>query len=1110
MDVSLKIYERKSELEELMFQYASLNGASYAVFIEGEPGVGSTALAEHFLRKISDRGPAVIRCMACGMMTAIPYIAFSRGISRFFKLVMKGAKGTEDRFSNIRTLQLINPIAEMVPEVKTLGGKFHFIPADVDTEMREPVENGFAHLISLLRKESVPLVIFIDDAHLLDRASIDLLLSLLDRDLLSNTLFLCTVEKGEASEIFSFFKEYTRKKIVLEPLSEDGVMELITDRIKGDEKETLVLHSFFREVTFSRPYDCTELYCQLWEKGYICDVGNGSSRWDMDAIRTDRDLFCNESGVVRECIYMERDKQELLELFSCAGDHIPGDLAAKLAGISRKSLGIQLRWAEQARFLRISADGVHFFHPLVRKRIYQDMDDERRWERHFTIASILNREEDVMMKAFHLNRSSHLLDSVEKKIQAAVTNIRAARFARRKNGIHEAVSFLREAAGYFKEMPESAAPELYLEMQIEKAECSMMGGDEGEAGTLIESVLDNLEGRERRMAFASRMTSLYEMRDNPEKAVELGKRILDESTTPIPDSLVKLKIFFNFIPLAFKMWGKRKEKLLFREPVKKESVKAEIELLNALFVPLLRQECMKEALWVTIQILRRIFRYGPAMDCAKTFFAFGTFAAMYLRKHSIVKHYAEFGIAVSEKLDSRIIYNRTELYLTLFILPGEMGVSDVEKKFLEIADNASFLGDWICESVALQRHLECSFIGGTHLPEIASRHRKYSDRIKRSSTTSVRKQLSLQERVLSVLIGTTQDAVEEACESELCGAGRIYSLMSGVKVNVIMGWHKKAFENITTLNGTAGIVEPTLQYGEFLYFGSIALCRMARGMGLRDRVMWLRKVKKWSVLLEKMAEALPDSFHHKRVLVQAELEALKGRTEKAVRLAAESAVEAEKYGFLQNSAVAWESAGSYYFSKGMKEAASGYYRKALFHYSSWGAWGKVRKLQLEIAAIVPPPARTVANYNLDSFFPIVKSVEKSDLFMNMLTVIMKTTGVDSAIVVDEREEIDALYGMTKNDGQISFFQGREAGYLLECVKWKSGRINPVCFLPGNPSNLYVRIGGEESSLTLLAVEYKSETLLHEDHRHTVTSAANLAGIMLNRFRNEKKRKRRAL
>lgn len=155
----------------------------------------------------------------------------------------------------------------------------------------------------------------------------------------------------------------------------------------------------------------------------------------------------------------------------------------------------------------------------------------------------------------------------------------------------------------------------------------------------------------------------------------------------------------------------------------------------------------------------------------------------------------------------------------------------------------------------------------------------------------------------------------------------------------------------------AGMV-PSLVYH---FYDAIARCTYCDLVDEQVRSKQLRRIRADLRVLAKLSAHNPAVYGHKALLVQAELQRLKGRNVAAMESYDAAIDGAQKNGFLQEQALADEVTGRFYLAIGKERIARTYLTDAYHRYAQWGALAKVRLLEKrypELLAVAIAAARS--------------------------------------------------------------------------------------------------------------------------------------------------------
>lgn len=232
------------------------------VLIEGESGIGKSTLIHKFLNSLKDRNKdALILYSRCYENEQLAYKAFDSGMERLADFL--------DRLNSDRLRDLLPPQAALLPRVLSSFSRVkaiaksptHAIPADPTAQHLE----GRHALLSLLAKigNERPLVIAIDDLQWADAESFDLLGSLYENRTELSCLIICTLrplgelEQDAAAAIIEIRDWPKIHNLVLHGLSVPTARTLAS-RLLGPDTDERMLDRLIAESQ-GHPLFLTEL-----------------------------------------------------------------------------------------------------------------------------------------------------------------------------------------------------------------------------------------------------------------------------------------------------------------------------------------------------------------------------------------------------------------------------------------------------------------------------------------------------------------------------------------------------------------------------------------------------------------------------------------------------------------------------------------------------------------------------------------------------------------------------------------------------------------------------------------------------------------------------------
>src|SRR4051794_3534806 len=420
-------------------------GRSGVLALVGEPGIGKTALLEHAVGQAD--AMRVLRARGVESEAALPFAALSE--------LLRPALGVIDRIP--------------APQAAALSGALALAPAAA----QDRFATGAAAL-SLLSAyaDDKPLVLVVDDAHLLDASSAEALLFAARRLVADPIAVLLAVREGEPS----LLDGADLRVLHLSGLGRSDAAELVAaagGRPEGVERLYL--------ATGGNPLALLELAPEASGLIEAADVGPIPISTSIAA------------AFARRADALSPSSRRLLVLAAASET---GDLGVLARAGATLSLDVdELAAAEDEGLITLDQGVVQFRHPLARSALYAAAPPKERREAHAALAAALP-DRDVDHRAWHLAAASIGPDET-----AASALEQAGVRARERSGYAVAAAAFARAAG-LSPADEDRARRLYA-----AADAAWLGGDPDRTIALLEAArlhvadsvlaarIDQLEGQ---------------------------------------------------------------------------------------------------------------------------------------------------------------------------------------------------------------------------------------------------------------------------------------------------------------------------------------------------------------------------------------------------------------------------------------------------------------------------------------------------------------------------------------------------------------------------------------------------------------------------------------
>jgi hypothetical protein len=351
-----RLVERDQWLDEFTAAFIGLLPPS-AVIIEGEPGLGKTALLNAACHLAMEAGHEVLR---------------ARG----------GVVESEAPFGVVR--QLLQPIeAKLSSNEREWWRDLSSEPVN-DNRRAIPFEAIHDIYLSLSHLASrQPLVVAIDDLQWSDIESLCWVQHLVRRLEPGRLLFigtsLCRVAGTALSPVDNVIAEPSTRVITLRPLTSMSVAELLR-RYLGTEPEASFVSSCFR-ITGGNPFLLHSVLTSLQQQGIHTEVSEeGLSALCPAPVAR---------AILRRLSALPTEAQALVQAAAVLGDGCDYRIVAELAGVD-PSMGNDIANSlAEARLLR-NGRTLSFVHPLERSTVYGEINPVRRARAHAEAARLLD------------------------------------------------------------------------------------------------------------------------------------------------------------------------------------------------------------------------------------------------------------------------------------------------------------------------------------------------------------------------------------------------------------------------------------------------------------------------------------------------------------------------------------------------------------------------------------------------------------------------------------------------------------------------------------------------------------------------------------------------
>jgi DNA-binding CsgD family transcriptional regulator len=360
----------------------ALAGRGTLVLIGGKAGIGKTALVEALLPEAQEQGALVLVGRCYDLAETPPYGPWAEALAPY--------------------------PADLPPPPATLTRAGQGVAVASQAALFQQVREALAALAA--RR---PLLLFLDDLHWADPASLDLLRHLARGLAALPVLLLATYRADELTRhhpLYTLLPRLVREahadRLDLRPLGDDDVRALVGGRYPLLPADGVRMVAHLQAHAEGNPFYLGELVRALEEGGLLRPAAEGWALGDLALVRVPPFL---QQVVEGRLARLGEGVRGLLDVAAVIGQEVPLALWRTVSGAEEDTLLHVVEHAVAAHLLAETADGggVRFTHALIREALYEGLLTRRRrdWHRRAAEALIAAPQSDPDAVAHHFHQA---------------------------------------------------------------------------------------------------------------------------------------------------------------------------------------------------------------------------------------------------------------------------------------------------------------------------------------------------------------------------------------------------------------------------------------------------------------------------------------------------------------------------------------------------------------------------------------------------------------------------------------------------------------------------------------------------------------------------------
>lgn len=979
-------------------------------------------------------------------------------------------------------------IIKMIPELELIIGGQHPAAESLFLDIQNIFNLTFKNFIKGLASRDHPLTIFLDDLQWADSASLELIEALLTPDL-EYLFFVGSYRDNEIDDTHPLTglmrhlheSAVSFATIPLTSLSESHVRQLISDSIKTGIESVQQLARIVYEMTGGNPFFVRQYLQTLYkEKLLYFNFSNGQWEWDISKIKSREitgDILDLMSAKINK---LDGSTREILKLAACIGNKFDLNILTLVGKTTSEETamaiwnavqeGLIVPVEESYRYLmemaidgkeraKIEVDGLsflssevtlEFMHDRVRQAAYSLIPHGQRQELHLYIGRMLlstipenELEEQIFEVVNQLNHGKELITAKDERNNVARLNLAAGRKARAAAAYSSAFAYLKTGVELLTDDNWKTNYQLALDLHVETAEAAYLCAESHETEKYINIVLRNAVSILDKIKVYEISIMSHNTQNKFAEAVEIGLQALRMLGIHQPARPGKLRMLIAFL--------KTKAALAVAFPSilnrHIEDLEDMPEMTDPHSVAIMRiLTSMSTAAYMTSPGLHFLntckevitsLKYGNAQQSIDGYLALATIMCGVTGDIEGGWRLGETAMRILDKQKENPARARYVTAYYAFILHWKAHPGDTLHHFIESYHKGLQAGDIEYAAYSLFIYSTYELFIGHKLPLIENNMAENIHLISQLKHESALYLLNISLQAVQNLMGKSGDPCilkgefyDEDKMLQLHKNDRnitalsIYCFYKSVLCFLFMKY-ADALEFCKMMEQYLDGIISTFAVPVFNFYNSLIKLSVYDNQDVRERKKTLKQVKFNQKKLKHWAELAPMNHMHKFYLVEAELARVLGKDESAVRYYDMALDLAEKNGYIQEEALAYESGARFFLSKGREKIARIYMQEAYNRYERWGAKARVHDIEARYSSLIlrkPYKDESSAFSNTEeredtdtldigtvmkASQAISSEIELDKLIRRLMKILVENAGAEKGVLILQKK--DALF-----------------------------------------------------------------------------------------------------
>ncbi|MGF1490189.1 MAG: AAA family ATPase [Prochloraceae cyanobacterium] len=990
--LSQKIYGRKKEVRQLLDCFDLIKLASKKMmFISGPSGIGKSALVKEIYQSVTKAKGYLVEGKFEQYQRNIPYSGIVQAFGNLIEyLLAENQEDLEEWRKKILAALGINAsiIIEVIPKLTAIIGKVQQAPVLSAKESENRFNIVFQNFIKVFTCSQYPLVIFLEDLHWADSASLRLIKLIIIESKSKNLLIIGTYRDDELNSIASLISiknEIKKAQIITDEISLSAlklcdIENLIKDSLSCSCEAANSLAKLVLDKTNGNPFFINKFLRSLYQENLLFfDKSGYYWEWDTEAIKK-HNVTENVANLLSISIEkLDLETQKILKIAACIGNKFDITYLTMISQKDVKEIVILLEKVIELglvlplnnyhyRLIYSNTDiltdtfklNYQFVHDRIQHTIYSSITDKDKQETHYKIGQILlqntsfdRREEKIFDIVNRLNLGKDLIDCQEEKDELAKLNFQAGIKAKSSVALIIELKYFDIGLKLLHDNSWQRNYQLSLNLHIETAELSYLTGNFEKLKQIKKEVLLNVpkDNILDRIKIYKVEIEVQKNQGKISQAIKTGLLVLNQLEEKLIENPRKIRLLLEFIRIYYILIKKSKQELINLPQMSNPKKLEVISILKLISAVTYFHSPQLHSLIVFRQIFLSI-KYGNTFATPSNYALYGIIILKVFRNFNLAYHFGELSLELEKKLNSQESKPIVALAVNGFLVHIKKHLNQTLSSLKQGFHDGLEIGNLEYAIYNNVSYIEYSFLSGKPLNGIKKIILDRQDVINKFQKQIINYRTDILLQLIQLL--KDEKLTLNDCEIDINDSLSISFLKNHENIlffyyfckliidylnyNFISAQENAILARKYLITQLAMPVEPI-----FYFYDSLIKIELFSIKKIKIKTT-IKEIGKNQNKLKDWVYYAPMNYQHKYNLVAAELYRVKGNKEKAANLYAQAIEGAHKYEYLNEEALARELAAKFYFEWNKLDIARLYIKEACYKYKLWGAIAKVKQL----------------------------------------------------------------------------------------------------------------------------------------------------------------------